>query len=74
MYFPIRNVLETFVPNTIFVTQFVDLIIQSGPVLSCGCRRQSGPVWSCVRQRKTPAGTIDKFYEYETTGQVAREG
>ena len=74
MYLPIRNVPETFVLNTIFVTEIVDLIIQSGPVWSCGRRRQSRPVWSCGRRQKTPAGSIDKFYECETTGFIAREG
>ena len=27
--------------------------LQSGPVWSCGCRRQSGPVWSCGRRRQS---------------------
>ena len=43
MYFPIRNVSETF---DVFVTEFFDIYIQSGPVFSCGCRHQSGPVHS----------------------------
>ena len=73
MYIPIRNVPETFVLNTIFVTELVDLIIQSGPVWSCGRRRQSGPVWSCDRQRKTPAGSIDKFNDCQTTGFKSKD-
>ena len=64
MYFPIRNVLETFDD---FVTKFFDIMF------SCGCRRQSGPVFSCAHRRESPAGSIDKFYEYETGGRVARE-
>ena len=71
MYFSIRNTLETFDG---FVTEFFDISSQSGPVFSCGCRRQIGPVFSCARRRESPAGSIDKFYEYEAGGRVAREG
>ena len=52
MYFPIRSVLELFVPNASFVTEFFDITSQSRPVLSRGCRRQSGPVLSCVADKR----------------------
>ena len=75
MYFPIRNVTNTFdrcVPEVIdvyikgFVPEFIDVYTESGPVLSCGCRHKSGPVFSCARRRKSPAGSIDMHYEYDT--------
>ena len=57
--------------------------LQSGPVWSCGCRRQRGSVFSCSRRRQsgsvlscsrrqeTPARSIFEFDECET---IAREG
>ena len=66
MYFSIRNVAETFDRSIdVFVNELLDIYIQSGPVFSCGCRHQSGPVFSCARRRETPAGSIDRFYEYD---------
>ena len=71
MYVPIRNVPESF---DVFATEFFDFSSQSSPVFSCGCRHQSGPVFSCARLRETPAGSVVKFYEYDTTSPIAREG
>ena len=64
-------------------TLYIDESLQSVPVWSCGCRRQSDSVFSCSRRRKsglvlsysrrqeTPARSIFEFDECETT---AREG
>ena len=64
-------------------TLYIDKFLQSAPVWSCGCRRQSrsvfscsgrrqsGSVFSCSHRQETPARSIFDFDECETS---AREG